>query len=105
MIRHELDLIRVMGINTPVRVYELLAKKGELTEEQTKGVAYFAKGLELYRKQEWDEAMKYFNATFKFMADDPPSKIFIARCEEFKANPPVIAPGEEWDGVFTAESK
>lgn len=97
----ELDLIRVIGINTPVRVYELLAKKGEWTEEQSKGVPYFLKGLELYRKQEWDEAAKYFKATFKFMPDDPPSKIFIARCEDFKANPP----GDEWDGVFTAASK
>ena len=97
----ELDLIRVVGINTPVRVYELIAKKGELSEEQKKGIAYFAKGLELYRKQEWDEATKYFNATFKFIPDDPPAKVFIGRCEAFKAN----SPGEEWDGVFTAEAK
>ena len=97
----ELDLIRVVGINTPVRVYELIAKKGELSEEQKKGIAYFAKGLELYRKQEWDEATKYFNATFKFIPDDPPAKVFIGRCEAFKAN----SPGEDWDGVFTAEAK
>ncbi|MEE8435555.1 MAG: adenylate/guanylate cyclase domain-containing protein, partial [bacterium] len=101
----ELDLIRVMGINTPVRVFELMAKKGELTEEQTKGNAYFAKGLELYRARNWDEAIKYFNAVYKFMADDPPSTKFIGRCEAFKVNPPDVPAGEEWDGVFTAESK
>jgi len=97
----ELDLIRVVGINTPVRVYELLAKKGELDEKHKKGIAYFAKGLELYRQQSWDDAMKYFNETFKYVPDDPPAKVFIERCEDFKANPP----GSDWDGVFTAESK
>lgn len=97
----ELDLIRVVGINTPVRVYELLAKKGELDEKHKKGIAYFAKGLELYRKQSWDDAVKYFNETFKYVPDDPPAQVFIERCQEFKANPP----GSDWDGVFTAESK
>jgi adenylate cyclase len=100
----ELDLIRVIGINTPVRVYELAAKKGELSEERKKAFAYFAKGLELYRAQQWDEAIKYLNAVFKFIPDDPPAKTFIARCEAFKQAPPVKK-GEEWDGVFTAESK
>ena len=97
----ELDLIRVVGINTPVRLYELVARKGELTDEQQKGFAYWNKGLELYRKQEWEEGAKYFNAVFKFIPDDPPSKKFIDRCREFYKNPP----GEGWDGVFTAESK
>lgn len=97
----ELDLIRVVGINTPVRVYELLAKKGEMDEQTTKGVAYFKKGLELYRDQQWDEAVKYFNAVYKFIPEDPPSSRLIDRCTAFKASPP----GKEWDGVFTATEK
>jgi adenylate cyclase len=97
----ELDLIRVIGINTPVRIYELLAEKGQLPDELQKGIAYFAKGLELYRKMQWEEAAKYFNAVFKFIPDDPPSKKFIDRCRAFYQNPPP----EGWDGVFVAESK
>ena len=97
----ELDLIRVVGINTPVRIYELCAKKGELSETQAKGFPYYLKGLELYRKQQWDEAIKYFKAAMKIIPEDPPSAEFIRRCEDFKANPP----GDEWDGVFTATSK
>ncbi len=97
----ELDLIRVMGITTAVRIYELVAKKGELSEEQRKGFAYFAKGLELYRQQEWEEAAKYFNAVYKFIPDDPPAGKFVERCRQFKANPP----GSDWDGVFEATEK
>lgn len=97
----ELDLIRVMGITTPVRIYELIARKGEMKENQKKAFAYFARGLELYREQQWDEAKKYFNAVYKFIPEDPPSTNFIERCNEFKAAPPA----KDWDGVFTASSK
>lgn len=97
----ELDLIRVMGITTPVRIYELVAKKGELSEEQRKGFTYFAKGLELFRQQQWEESAKYFNAVNKFIPDDPPAGKFIERCRQFKANPP----GSDWDGVFEATEK
>ncbi|MBI3992636.1 MAG: CHASE2 domain-containing protein [Candidatus Lambdaproteobacteria bacterium] len=97
----ELDLIRVIGINTPVRIYELVARKGELTEEQKKGFAYFAKGLQLYREQQWDEAEKYFNAVLKFIPDDPPATRYLKRCSDMKAKPP--AP--DWDGVFVATEK
>jgi len=57
--------------------------------------------LELYRKMEWEEAAKYFNAVFKFIPDDPPSKKFIDRCRNYYQNPPP----KDWDGVFVAESK
>ena len=97
----ELDLIRVMGIKAPVRIYELVAEKGQLNEKQTKGFQYFAKGLELYRDQQWDESAKYFNAVNKFLPDDPPSSRYIERCREKKANPPPT----DWDGVFEATSK
>ena len=97
----ELDLIRVMGIQTPVRIFELVCRKGELNEEQQKGFPYYAKGLELYRAQQWEEAYKYFAAVMKFIPDDPPSKTYMERCKEMRANPP----GEDWDGVFTAASK
>ena len=30
-----------------------------------------------------------------------PSLFFIARCNEFKANPPA----EDWDGIYTLKSK
>ena len=97
----EVDLIRVMGITTPVRIYELVCHKGELTENQKKGFAYFAKGLELYRTDQFEEAIKYFKAVFKFIPDDPPSTKFIGRCEGYIKSPPPA----DWEGVYTATEK
>lgn len=101
VIGRELDLIVVKGVTQPVRVYEIVGKRGEVPEERLKGIQYFEKGLELYRKQQWDEAAKYFSATFKFIPDDPPSKVFIERCKEFKAGPPV----KDWNGAYEAHEK
>ncbi|MBT4285983.1 MAG: CHASE2 domain-containing protein [Deltaproteobacteria bacterium] len=97
----ELDLIRVVGKNKPVRIYEVLGVKGEISEETIHGYKYFSKGLNLYRKQQWEEAIKYFMHTIKLSKSDGPSETFIKRCQYFKENPLT----NDWDGVFSMTSK
>ncbi|MGK0289370.1 MAG: adenylate cyclase, partial [bacterium] len=97
----ELDMIRVVGKNKPVRVYEVLGKTGTISEEQKKGLPYFLKGLSLYRKMEFDEAQKYFKQAVQIIPNDGPSEIYIQRCTDFINNPPEI----NWDGVYQMTSK
>jgi adenylate cyclase len=97
----ELDSIAVKGLSKPVRVFELVGEKGKVPEEKLKGIAYFHKGLELYRKRQFEEAAKYFNAVFKFIPNDGPAKEFIERCKDYIKNPPP----EDWDGSFHATEK
>ncbi|MBU3918244.1 adenylate/guanylate cyclase domain-containing protein, partial [bacterium] len=97
----ELDLIRVVGKNEPVRIYEVLGRKGEVNDEKLKAVKFFVKGLQLYRKQQWDEAKKYFAHTNKLMKGDGTSNVFIERCNSYKE----YNPGKDWDGVFQMMSK
>ncbi|MDH5561198.1 MAG: adenylate/guanylate cyclase domain-containing protein [Deltaproteobacteria bacterium] len=97
----ELDMIRVMGKDQPVRIYEALCKKGELPEEKEKAFKYFQKGLELYRKQDWKEAYKHFLQTSKTIENDGASEVFMERCKNFAKKPP----GENWDGVYQMTSK
>jgi hypothetical protein len=40
-------------------------------------------------------------AVFKFIENDPPSKVFIERCKEFKADPPE----QGWNGAYEATEK
>ncbi len=47
----ELDLIRVVGKNEPVRFFEVLAKKGELDEEFQEILPIFNEGLDHYRNR------------------------------------------------------
>jgi adenylate cyclase len=97
----ELDLIRVVGKLKPVRIYEVLGKKGEVDSEKLKAYQFFTKGLQLYRNQKWEEAKKFFAHTNKLLTFDGASQVFFERCKEFKNNPP----GEGWDGVYQMRSK
>ncbi len=97
----ELDLIRVVGKSEPVRIYQLLCKKGELDEETSKILDLYSKGLEHYRKQEWDSALDNFGAVLEISEKDGPSLTFFERCLLFqKESPPV-----DWDGVFSMKTK
>ena len=113
-IYRSLDTIRVMGKSWPVKTFELLGKVGDADEEKlTELVDKWEKARKLYLAMEWDEAIKMFTLCLDLEPHHPdrdpgststPSHIYIQRCEQYKANPPV-AEGEVWDGVFTATEK
>ncbi len=103
-----IDNITVVGKSEPVKVYELVALKGELTEPEKQLFEIFNAGIELYLKMEWDQAIETFKESEKIErfpdAKITPSRIYIERCENYKTNPPVKA-GETWDGVYRLTSK
>lgn len=96
----ELDYIRVMGKQQPVRIFELLdfALKRADHEER---IELWMRGLELYRRGEWEDAIPAFEEVLKRYPDDGPSILFIERCEE-KARE---MPAEAWDGVWVMRTK
>ena len=93
----ELDLVRVMGKTEAVRVYELLARKGELSAVATELKAQFEASLAHYRAQRWDEA----HAGFERCGADGPAKVFLERIRRLRAEPP----GADWDGAWTLDTK
>jgi len=97
----ELDMIRVVGKNEPVRIYEVIGRKGEVHAARMKAMKYFSKGLELYRNQDWEEAAKYFAHSNKLSGKDEASRVFFDRCKNFGKK----SPGADWDGVYQMETK
>lgn len=96
----EIDMIRVVGKTEPVRIYELLGKKGELDEQMKQILPVFAEGLQYYRNQQWKEAIDCFEKALAIKQDDNPSLTYFERCLALQNNPP-----PSWDGVFTMTSK
>jgi adenylate cyclase len=97
----ELDTVRVKGKEKGVTILEPLGLEEELSEEEIKRADDFGHVLYLYRDQQWDEAEQALN---KLLEDEPDCflyKLYIERIEHFRENPP----GEDWDGVFTFETK
>jgi adenylate cyclase len=102
IIARELDFLRVKGKARPVRVYELLARRSDgFAESLNTAFTHFARGLELYRLQEWQQAIAEFRRALEFKPDDGPAKEFLRRCDIFMQSPRP----PDWDGVFEMRTK
>jgi len=102
----DLDFVRVMGKTEPAQVYELIAVAGKETEQDKTILKAYHEALELYRSQDWDKAKDAFKVADELEDMFPgrktnPSRVYIPRCDHWKANPP----GDDWDGVWTLTSK
>jgi class 3 adenylate cyclase len=101
-----LDRIRVKGKLEPVEVYELMGSKDEgLPEGMMKCKEHFDLGIKLYHQMKWDEAAAEFKTALAAAPGDSPSKLYIQRCEDFKAAPPETGEDGKWDGVYTMTTK
>lgn len=97
----KLDRVRVVGIQTPVRLYELIEEKSQTDELTQKNLEIFHNGLDLFEEKKWKEAMEVFSSALEIIPEDGPSKTYISRCEEYLKKPPK----ESWDGVFNLTTK
>jgi adenylate cyclase len=97
----QLDRLRVVGIYTPVRVYELIEEKASATPQMTEAVGIFHEALALYEKKEWPKAIALFENVCKIIPEDGPSLFYIKRCREYMIKPPA----DNWDGVYNLTVK
>ncbi len=96
-----LDQVRVVGINTPVRLMNLLGLKSEEGEAGAALVDGFHAALDLFEARQWPQAAAAFKAVADQFPDDGPAKIYAKRSQEFMAK----APAQDWDGVFNLTEK
>jgi len=97
----ELDLIRVVGKSEPVRIYEVLGRKGEMDGKLRELLPFYKEGLGHYKARQWNRAADSFERALEINVDDGPSLTHFERCILFQAVPPA----ENWDGVFGMLSK
>jgi len=97
----QLDRVRVVGINEPVRLYELIEEKNLTADAVLEGLEHFHRGMELFENRQWTEATEHFKKTRTLIPEDPPSEIYMKRCVKFLKEPPPA----DWDGVFNLTQK
>lgn len=95
-----LDKVRVMGISTPVQLYEVLGYKADISGEKENLVDTFHIALDLYLSGKFREAGETFSGLYKNYGDLP-SKTYMERCACFIKNPPPSG----WDGIYNMTSK
>ena len=97
----ELDLVNVVGKHEPVRIYELIGYPEDVNEHLRVTIDHYHKGLSAYRSLLWDDAIESFSAALALTPDDKPSQTLLARCVEFKSDPPDV----NWNGTYTMKTK
>jgi adenylate cyclase len=96
----DLDVIRVKGKAQPTRIFEVLGMS-PLAPDRAATVGPFEAGLRAYRAQQWENAIQRFQQVLDAVPGDPPSRLYIERCETFMAT----LPPADWDGVYTMPTK
>jgi len=89
------------GKTKPIKIYELISKKGELSERQKERLEIFEEGWNLYRQQRFEEALERFKQAQKLDPSDGPSKAYEASCLHYLQNPPP----EDWAGAWAQSTK
>lgn len=97
----EIDSLRVAGRDEPVRVFELMGPRAGGDEGLPGLAACFEAALAGYRQGDWTAAEAGFRACLEMTPDDPPSRVFLQRIEDFRVAPPPAG----WDGVWDAPGK
>ena len=91
------DEVAVKGRNSGVRLYELLGRKGEVSETARLITDNYQEAFSLYQSGDFNAAAALFAA----FPDDPPSQTLRVRCEAYLNQPPP----QGWEGVFVATFK
>jgi len=93
-----LDMIRVKGQKTPANIFEIIyAQPGAHDAEWLQS---YAAGLAAYTEGSFQQARTQFDTSTRANPADKAAKILLERCDILLKTPP-----ENWDGVWTMESK
>ncbi len=101
LIARDIDIIRVVGISKPIKVYELMAEKGQIDEKKARQLGHFEAGVRAYRARQWEEAISCFTQVLSLTPEDKPARLYIQRCQEYQQ----IEPAQDWDGVYNLTAK
>ncbi len=96
-----LDRVRVVGINQPVRLYEIIEEKYEIPDSTQEALGLFDEGLQAFENWDWESAKSIFLEVLEILPDDGPAQFYLERCNKYIKK----APPKTWDGVFSLTLK
>jgi adenylate cyclase len=97
----ELGRVLVVGKQIPIRVFELLARKGGLSPEWGKALPLYEKGLAHFDKREFTKAAASFQDFLKVLPEDGPGRLYYKLAVDYST----VSPPKDWDGVFKLAEK
>lgn len=100
-VTRKLDRVRVVGINEPVRLVEVVEEHSQAASEVREAVEIFHDGLARYEQREFARSFKRFKDVVRILPKDGPSTIYLKRCIGYAKNPPP----DSWEPVVNLTKK
>jgi len=101
IIGRKFDRVRVVGINTPVQLWEIIGLREEAGTETMAMLEAFSAAHELFEARDYASAEKAFGELTVRWPEDGPSAAYRKRSQNFIQK----APSDTWDGVFNLTEK
>jgi adenylate cyclase len=83
-----LSRVRVVGINTPLRLYELLDIRQDAPPQLLEMVKNWEEGFTLYEQKDFPAASNIFQSIYHQNESDLAAKKYFDRCQKYLASPP-----------------
>jgi adenylate cyclase len=83
-----LSRVRVVGINTPLRLYELLDIRQDAPPQLLEMVKNWEQGFTLYEQKDFSAAVNIFQTIYHQNESDLAAKKYLDRCQKYLASPP-----------------
>jgi adenylate cyclase len=95
-----IDKVRVVGIEEPVRLYEIIGFKGDISgeelEQALERLDLFSRAVKIFEdrdwarvhKSDWTGSQTAFMKVLDRFPNDGPSKEYLKFCQQFKDSPP-----------------
>jgi len=93
-----LDRLVVQGKTQPVKVFEVIGRRDEVSGERLAEIARFHAALALYYRRRFAQARDAFAALAEH---DPAAKLYADRCQHYTEAPPPVP----WNRAFAMTSK
>lgn len=100
-ITRELDTVRVLGKQQPIRLFELIGEnESDVEPGLLQSLPHYHAGLHAYRRAHWTEAAEQFQQAHS-LGKDNPSRILLERCRKMMQSPPL----GDWHGIWDMTGK
>lgn len=96
-----IDTVAVKGKSIPVRIYEVICRKGEITESQAALVSGYAQAMEMYLARDFKGAADALTKLAEKFPADRATAIMLERNLAYQTNPPP----PNWQGEHIMRDK
>jgi adenylate cyclase len=96
-----LDRVRLVGIDSPLRLYELTGFRDGASETDIERTALWEKAMRLFEERQFEKSEELFSRLSESKMNDGTAKLYLDRCCGFIA----VAPPADWDGVNNLTEK